>query len=154
MNAQNKKLVMFDFFGTLSNIQAESFNHEVLKNSVVQLAGNYALAVVSSSSESNIKDFLSKENILSYFSDICGAGLLDDKVSQMKKLLEKYSLLAENSIYVTDTLGDVEEAAECGVKSVAVTWGFHDRQTLEKGSPAAIIDDPRDLVRAVENVLK
>ena len=51
-------------------------------------------------------------------------------------------------------MGDIIEAEKCGVRSIGVTWGLHGRETLEKGNPVTIIDDPRDLENAINNVLK
>jgi phosphoglycolate phosphatase-like HAD superfamily hydrolase len=56
-------------------------------------------------------------------------------------------------VFVTDTLGDVMEAHQAGVKSIGVLWGLHDRTTLERGKPEVIIDDPSQLEETVERVL-
>jgi phosphoglycolate phosphatase len=47
---------------------------------------------------------------------------------------------------VCDTAGDVREAREAGVKTVAVTWGWHPRSRLERALPDVIIDDPNKLL--------
>ncbi|MFZ3015756.1 MAG: HAD hydrolase-like protein, partial [Minisyncoccia bacterium] len=62
--------------------------------------------------------------------------------------------LPKDVVFITDSLGDILEGNECGVKSIGVTWGLHGRETLKKGNPVAIIDDPRDLEGVINNVLK
>lgn len=76
------------------------------------------------------------------------------KIIKINSILKKYNIEPNDTVFITDTLGDIKEAKECGVKSIAVTWGLHDRETLEKGNPVAIIDDPRELLRVIEKVLK
>lgn len=43
--------------------------------------------------------------------------------------------------------GDVREAREAGVRTVAVTWGWHPRERLERACPDVLIDKPEDLLR-------
>lgn len=127
---------------------------DILRNSIIKLSGRYTLAVVSSSSNEYIQDFLNKEKINECFNDILGANVHKSKVIKIKSLLEKYSLDPQKAVFITDTLGDVREANECQVSSIGVLWGQHDKATLIKGNPAAIIDNPQDLLEAVEDVLK
>ena len=170
MNEENKKLIMFDFDGVLvdtlfvGNKIVEEINYDnsvreikipnFLKEIVSALAKKYILVIISSGGTSSIKKILEKENVYGYFNDILGNDVNTSKISKIKIVLEKYNILPKNSIFITDTLSDTLEAKECEVKSIAVTWGFNDRKTLEKGNPIVIIDDPRDLLEAIQNVLK
>ena len=51
---------------------------------------------------------------------------------------------------MTDTLGDIREGNIAGVQTIGVTWGVHDRETLEKGSPLAIVDTVFELRDTIE----
>lgn len=128
--------------------------NDILHDAVLHLASKYTLAVVSSTLNSFIENYLKKENLFECFSDLCGADVHRSKVYKINSLLSKYSIRPENTVFITDTLGDIKEARECGVKSVAVLWGQHGRASLEKGNPHKIIDDPRDLIPSIEDVLK
>lgn len=127
---------------------------EVLKNQIELLSENYFISIVSSGSEETISNFLSRNNLKSYFVDILGIETSRNKTVKINKLLEKYLIAKENAVYVTDTLGDIREANESGIKSICVTWGLHDRKTLEKGNPAFIIDSPAELVEAVTKAVQ
>lgn len=48
--------------------------------------------------------------------------------------------------FVTDTAGDVIEGNRAEVKTIAVTWGFHDRERLEKAKPDIIVNTPEELL--------
>ena len=55
---------------------------------------------------------------------------------------------------ITDTLGDLREASAVDLKTIAVTWGYHDEETLRKGNPAALVDNPAELAPQIESILK
>ena len=128
--------------------------HDILKETILQLKNTYRLAIVSSTRSSNIADFLEKEKVLNYFDDILGHDIHASKVIKINNLLQKYNVEPGNTVLITDSLGDILEANECNVRSVAVTWGLHTRKTLEKGNPAIIIDEPSILLKTVSDMLK
>ena len=124
--------------------------HSVIAHMVCDLAKEYMLCVVSSTTSGHIIRKLEQENIRDCFQDICGADVHRSKVVKIKMLLEKYSVEPSNAIFITDTLGDVREGNECNVKSIGVTWGSHDRDTLNIGNPFAVVDDVVELEVAVQ----
>ena len=128
--------------------------HDILRDTVLLLKDKYRLSVISSTSSPYISKFLEKENILDCFDDILGHEIHTSKVVKINTLLKKYKTSPEGAVFVTDTLGDILEANECNVRSIGVTWGLHERKTLEKGNPIAIINDPSELLGTIEGVLK
>ncbi len=128
--------------------------HDALHKAVLELSVDHILVIVSSSRDLAIKEFLVKENLVIHFNDIFGTDIHLSKVTKINTLLEKYQLRSEDAVFITDTLGDIKEANECGVKSIGVTWGLHSKDHMEKGNPVAIIDDPEDLLPLIRNVLK
>ena len=48
-------------------------------------------------------------------------------------------------VYVGDTRGDAETAANAGMAAIGVTWGIHPRAELEQAPFAAIISSPAEL---------
>lgn len=125
----------------------------ILKEILHDLSSKYILTIVSSSSDNIIKEITERENVSNFFADILGSEINKNKVLKIKMLFDKYGAKPENAIFITDTLGDIREASECNVRSIAITWGFHDKATLLKGNPFAIIDDPRALVPTIEKIL-
>lgn len=126
---------------------------DILHDAVLSLSSNYILTIVSSGSEHIIRNFIKKENLDGCFVDILGYEIHKKKTVKINSLLEKYNLQPNYAVFITDTLGDVREANECGVPSIGVTWGLHDRQTLEKGNPKAVIDNPPELLGTIERIL-
>ncbi len=66
--------------------------------------------------------------------------------------LEIVALLGlENAevLYVGDTATDMMTAANAGLESVGVLWGFRDREELEAGGAIHLIDRPEELLTIV-----
>ena len=141
-----------DFFGSYKKALEVITIHDILHDSILSLATDYRLAIISSADSSYINDFLAREDLLKCFSDVLGADIHRSKIFKIRSVLGKYNLTPENAVFITDTLGDIKEANECGVQSIGVTWGLHDRSILEKGKPLKIIDNPQDLVKAVKEI--
>src|SRR3989344_9384343 len=106
-------------------------NHQIsTKDTILNLNKRFRLAIVSSSSDSAIKGLLKKENLLDSFSEVFGSDRHESKAEKINDLLVEYSVLSTDAVFITDSLGDILEANEAGVKSLGVTWGLHDRETL------------------------
>ncbi len=110
-----------------------------------KLAEKYTLAIVSSTDSSAIQNVLKNYSLTNYFADILGYDVESSKVKKIKMIENKYGVLQNNCLFITDTLGDIKEGNEAGVKTIGVTWGYHDRGTLENGNPIALIDTPDEL---------
>ncbi len=127
---------------------------DVLNNTIKILSEDNILTIVSSSRGVSISKFLVKEGLKDYFMDILGSDAHRSKVFKINLILNKYNINPDDTLFITDSLGDILEANETKIKSIGVTWGIHSKKTLEKGDPIAVIDDPRDLLLKIQNVLK
>ncbi len=121
---------------------------------IKELAGKYQLAIVSSATVSIIEPMLERFGVRSLFSDILDADVHPKKTRKIEMLFEKYGVGARECVFVTDTLGDIREAAHHAVGAIACTWGFHSRETLEKGVPFRIIDTPHEIPDAVADYFR
>ncbi len=127
---------------------------DILHDCILHLSSMYTLAIVSSSSSETISAFIKKENLEGCFQDILGYEMHSSKTVKIDSLLEKYKVDKNDTVLITDTLGDLLESNASGIKSIAVTWGLHKKDTLEKGVPTMIIDSPTELVEVVEKALQ
>lgn len=126
-----------------------------IKEIIAKLAEIYNLFVVSSSIKSSIRNFLSKNNILSYFNNIVGSDSLDlNKTERIKKILKKYGAEPKDCLFITDTLGDIKEAASLDIQSIGVAWGFQKKESLRKGKPLAIAQKPENLLVLASDYFK
>lgn len=121
---------------------------------IEQLGVKYRLAVISSSHTITINKFLEHHKLRGFFSDILGYDVNPNKTEKITGLLEETQIDPDGTVMITDTSGDVEEARHAGVKSIAVTWGYQDENTLKASNPAKIISTPDDLPRAVNEFIR
>jgi len=81
-----------------------------------------------------------------YFREIFGSDFHFSKKEKIDHALEKYGVGREQAFYIGDTVGDIREARAAGVRSVAVTWGWHGRERLAAVNPDFLIDTPEELL--------
>jgi len=105
----------------------------------------YALGILTSSEEKNVRAFL-KNNEMDFFNFVYSSRDIFGKARKMKKLLKKENIDPKTVFYVGDETRDIEAAKKSGVKSVAVSWGFNSKRILEEEKPDFLIDDPNKLV--------
>ena len=60
--------------------------------------------------------------------------------------LKQMGLDPEDVVYVGDSEVDIRTARSAGIPVVSVTWGFRDREDLEKLEPDWLIDRPEELL--------
>ncbi len=75
--------------------------------------------------------------------EVLGADIEKSKVIKIKKQKEKYP--NSEIYYIGDTVGDIKEGKKAGIKTIAVSWGFHTKKQLEQEKPNFLIDKPKDL---------
>lgn len=122
-----------------------------MREVIEKLSHTHVLIIVSSTLTSPIQGFLEKHHIGRYFSEVMGADVHTNKHEKIKMVFEKYGTSAAECIFITDTLGDMREAKLAGVGAIAVSWGFHSRETLAKGEPFKIVEHPVDITSAVSD---
>lgn len=132
-------------------LEAEGMLVLGIREVIEELAHEYTLIVISSSVNSPIQGFLEKHHIGRYFSEILGADIHPQKLKKILMVFERYKTSAEECVFLTDTLGDIQEASAAGVGAIGVTWGFHTRATLEKGVPSCIVDTPESIPIAISD---
>jgi phosphoglycolate phosphatase len=136
-------------------LQAEAFKYlkidKVIKKNLEKLAETHSLFIVSSNREGALNTYFQNNNLLHIFKEILGAESHLSKVEKFKYLFAKYAPKPEDCIFVTDTLGDILEANKVGLKTVAVDFGFHERERLEKGNPFKIVSSFDEVLNVIEN---
>lgn len=110
------------------------------------LQKDHLLAVVSSNGSRTIRRMLVRFGFDPYFREIFGFDFLFSKKEKIDYAIEKYGIPREMAFYIGDTGGDILEARAAGVRSVAVTWGWHDRERLLALHPDFLIDTPEGLL--------
>ena len=113
---------------------------------LAEMKKRHGLIIISSNSSFAIRLMLAKFGFDPYFDDVLGADFNFSKIEKILYAMGYYGTNGGHSFYVCDTAGDIREAREAGVKTVAVTWGWHPRERLERARPDVIISTPEDLL--------
>ncbi len=143
-------VVQPDWYELYAKGLEELTTEEFLKMLVLDLVAQYTLVIVSSMETKYIERQLAKENISQCFSEVLGSDVNPSKVVKIKNLLARRVIDPANVVFITDTVEDIREGRECGVKSIAVTWGMQDRKKLENEHPNAVVDTVPELEAAIE----
>ncbi len=118
---------------------------------IKKLAKEYTLAIVSSSETYSINAYLLAHNLTGYFEKIYGADVHRSKVEKINRIMREYGITPRECVFITDTAGDVFEAHECGVSSIAVSWGFHSQARLRSAKPWAFVRTPGSLLKKIDS---
>jgi len=143
-----------DYFDQYAKKTRELKVPQEIKDILKNLSTKYKIIIVSSAPKPQIKDILDRESVSYCFADIYGSDLHTSKVVKIKKLLNEFDITSKDVIYITDTTGDIIEARECGVESIAVSWGFHNKENLLNEKPFALVDTPQELQQKIEEFFK
>ena len=110
-----------------------------------KLSSTYHLAINSSSHSIRVRKLLAKFDLEKYFDVVLGGEEERSKTKKMIRLMDKYNCSVEETIFITDTAGDISEAQEISMDTIGVTWGFHNRKYFMEVRPTYICDSPSEL---------
>ena len=131
---------------------------------VNRLAKTHVLAIISSNAVSVIARIATEAGIQHQIAHIFGGDVIPDKRAAIRTFLsdpsyatlrdgkpsyreEAAALLRPDEVaFVTDTVGDLMHAKECGVRTIAVTWGLHSEEALAQYRPDLIAHWPLQIV--------
>ena len=111
----------------------------------------HRLFVATSKPESTSKEIMDKYELSQYFDLICGAtldGTRSHKADVIAYLLGQVGT-QEQAIMVGDTAYDVLGAAEHGIPTIGVAWGYGKVSDMEEAGAAAIAETMDDLIHYI-----
>lgn len=109
------------------------------------LAATSTLWINSGAPTTIIHRQLERFELQDCFAGVWGCDTDVSKVRKFERLFAEGHADATSTCFVTDTLGDMREAARVGVPTIGVSWGYHPPETLRRGDPLAIIEQPHQL---------
>lgn len=121
-----------------------------IRKTLFELSRKFKLFIVTSGASKNVSSYLGNNEINSIFKEVLGFESCKAKTDKFRFIFNKYKLLPLECVFVTDTLGDIMEANEVELKTIAVDFGFHSRKTLEAGKPYKIISSFDEIVDLVK----
>lgn len=127
----------------------ENFPYPGIREMLEQLkSAGHRLFVATSKPEPMSIEILEHFDLAQYFEIICGATYdrsRSEKSDVIAHLLTQVDT-RENTIMVGDTVFDVIGAAQHGIPTIGVAWGYGKVPDMEKAGAVAIAQTPEDLL--------
>lgn len=134
------------------NVQNKTAPYEGIREVLEYLVKeNYKIAVVSNKFDQAVKE-LAQVHFTQYIQTAFGeAEDVPRKPApdMVFKALESLDAEARRAVYIGDSEVDVKTARNAGILSIGVTWGFRDRDVLERAGADYIIDHPQEIIRII-----
>lgn len=114
----------------------------------------YMLALNTSAYTPNSVPVLKKAGVLELFDFLGTAEVSKNKVEKFALIQAKYGTHYDNTLFVTDSLGDLRDADQAGVRTIGVTWGMHDASTFTRephDNLVAVVETMDELEKCIES---
>lgn len=110
-----------------------------------QIASKSHLAIITSNVASVVEIAFAEHGM-------CSPPIFDlhfalDKTKKIIAAAEKLGERLDSTYMVGDTRGDIRHGKSAGVKTIAVTWGYHTKEALAAERPDFFADSPAELLR-------
>jgi phosphoglycolate phosphatase len=132
---------------------------------IKSIAGTCSLAVVSSNATQTIRRILTSAGLQHCFSHVFGGDVEPDKRACVRRFLNDPSYSVNRGcapayveshrpespresqvVLITDTVGDVRHAIECGIRVVGVSWGMHTEARLLEAGAEFVAIWPQEII--------
>jgi phosphoglycolate phosphatase len=113
---------------------------------ITAMTRRHFLAIISSGGEKTIRNQLTHFGFDGCFKTILGSDFMLSKIDKINHAVSEFQVDKGQTYYVGDTTGDIREAKTAGIRTVAVTWGWHSRERLAAARPDYLVDQPQELL--------
>jgi phosphoglycolate phosphatase len=109
------------------------------------LAARFDVVVITSNAGGVVRDFLVRERLDGFVSDVLGVEVDVSKVRKIAAVMARYPD-RPRSCYVGDTRGDMLEGARAGATPLGAGWGWHGAAALREAGAAYVAATPAELL--------
>jgi phosphoglycolate phosphatase-like HAD superfamily hydrolase len=127
---------------------------EKIKKYIEKLSNDYSIFIISSAWERNIYACLKTNNIHSHFQKVMWLETHQSKKEKFENLFKEYWYKEDEILFITDTLGDIKEANNVRIKTIAIAWNYSKKEILELWNPLLIIQSFDELIPFLEEYNK
>ena len=121
---------------------------------IQKLSEQYEMSINTSAPADQTHKYLERHSLDKFFDKIYGKETSNDKVGKFKKIISDHGVTADETIQITDTVGDMKEAEKVGIKSIIVTYGYQDRNFFNgyEDSVLGFADNPQQILNFINNL--
>lgn len=113
------------------------------------LAQNHTLGVITASQTEAVTQTFSDFGLKETIATVLGGDAGKSKAARIDIAREMYAFAPGSTFMVGDAISDIRQGKLAGVRTVAVSWGFQNRELLAKENPDFLIDHPGQLLEIV-----
>jgi len=111
-----------------------------------QLATQHVVGVITASQGDTVMGTLQEFGLGAAVSCVMGGELGTSKAERIAQAQARYASPSEETFMTGDAISDIRAGKEAGVRTIAVAWGFQDRDLLANEDPDFLIDAPDELL--------
>ena len=108
-------------------------------------ARGFQIAIISTNSASNIRDFL-RRNQIDFINEVICSNKIYGKERDIKRFLKMKKLKVSEVIYVGDEIRDIIASKKNGIKVIWVSWGYDQIDNIKKEHPDYIVNEPQEIL--------
>lgn len=142
------------FYSKLENFTKDILLEKKVKKELLNLKQQFQLFCVTSNLKSIVERTIEDSDLGRLFEEILCRDFKACKKEKIEYILDKYNLQQDEVVFVTDTLGDIREAKQAGILTIAVDFGFHEKERLEKGAPYKIVSSFKAIRKEIDKLTK
>lgn len=109
----------------------------------------FKLGVISTNSEQNIREFMSRNGI-DFIKNMQCSNNIFGKDKDIKRFLRANKLQNSDMIYVGDEVRDIVACRKTGVKVIWVSWGYDDAENVKKENPDYVVHSPDEIIYCIK----
>ncbi len=145
------KLSEFTYHNYSSKYSGMIHPYPCIKEVLIELSKRYKLAIVSNGFKKDIMQMLKKHD-LEYFSAVFTPenGILKPSPDLLNKCIKKFNVTADEAVFIGDMDGDITAGKAAGIKTIAVTYGFHLKHKLSEAD--FLINSPKEILTTLEGI--
>lgn len=115
----------------------------------------YLLAVCSNKQESAVKELMTAlfEDVFDKVMGTSPKFPAKPEPDMVLEIMNSLNVSKENTIYIGDTQVDLETAINANIKKIAVLYGFRKKSDLDAYNPEFYVNEPKELINIILNVL-
>ena len=107
------------------------------------------LGLLTSNSQENVEKYLGFYNVDKLFDFIHSEKSLFGKSATLGKLITRYKLDKNATVYVGDEVRDIDASRDNGIRIISVTWGFNTKKSLQENTPDYLVSKPAEILDIV-----
>lgn len=120
---------------------------EGMQQVIENLRQSFSLGILTTNKVETVQRVLKNNAVdLTAFRFIVGGGSLFGKKKILSRIRRSEKLEKSKMVYIGDEVRDIQAARKFRIATVAVSWGYNDREVLKEQRPDHLVDQPLDLM--------